>query len=341
MKADNISKENPTMKDVANEAGVASVTISRYLNSRNLVSPQSQSKIDAAIKKLNYVPHAAARTLASKRSRMIGAVMPSLDSNLFGRTLEVFQNHMSTAGYNMMLASNNYSLEKEAEHITQMVSHGMEALLLVGQTRDSHIYDLLHAKNIPYVLTWAVDEQHPCIGFDNKAAAVKVTDYLLQLGHTEFAMISGIIKNNDRASNRLLGVKAALAEQNIELAEENVIERTFGLEEGSEAFRLLMSQENKPTAIICGSEPFAYGAIFEAKQMGVSIPEEVSIVGFDDMWLASKIIPKITTVRTPQTQIGMLAAKYLISRLEGHSLPFPAPLDVELVIRESSVPPPK
>lgn len=343
MKAHSNFNGNPTMKDVATEAGVASVTVSRYLNSRNLVSERSQLKIDAAIKKLNYVPHAAARTLASRRSRMIGAVMPSLDSSLFGRTLEVFQDHMSEAGYNMMLAANNYNAEKEAEHITQMVSHGMEALLLVGYSRDSHIYDLLNAKNIPYVLTWTVDDkfQHPCIGFDNFKAAESVTNYLLHLGHTEFAMVSGKTENNDRALNRLLGVKETLAKNNIVLSDDDIVQRGFGVEEGRDAFRLLMSRENKPTAIICGSEPFAYGAIFEANNMGIAIPEEVSIVGFDDMWLASNITPRITTVRTPQTQMGMLAAKYLISRLEGEEVPFPNPLDVELVVRESCAPPAK
>ncbi|MDP5255026.1 MULTISPECIES: LacI family DNA-binding transcriptional regulator [unclassified Vibrio] len=343
MKADSNGSENPTMRDVASAAGVAPVTVSRYLNNRNLVSARSQAKIDAAIKKLNYVPHAAARALASNRSRMIGAVMPSLDSSLFGRTLEVFQEHISTAGYNMMLASNSYNLEKEAEHITQMVSHGMEALLLVGQSRDQHLYDLLKAKKIPYVLAWTVDNtfEHPCIGFDNHMAASLVTQYLLQLGHTQFALISGYTKENDRAYYRYKGVQDNLAQKGLTLLEANFIQTSFSVTEGRKAFRKLMSAKQKPTAIICGSEPFAYGAIFEANKMGINIPKEVSIVGFDDMALASNITPQITTVRTPQEQMGLLAAKYLIARLNHEECPLPEPLDVELVVRESSAPPPQ
>lgn len=341
MKAHNNLSDDPTMKDVAIAAGVASVTVSRYLNNPAVVSDKTKQKIDAAIKQLNYVPHAAARTLASKRSRMIGAVIPSLNSSLFGRTIEVFQHQISMTGYNMMLASNNYNTEKEYEHITQMVSHGMDALILVGQARDRSLYDLLKAKDIPYVLTWAVDEklEHPCIGFDNKVAAEDLTRYLLQLGHTKFALISGIIENNDRALNRLYGVKSALAEKNLSLSNDNVLQRTFGIEEGREAFRLLMSRKDKPTAIICGSEPFAYGVVFEAKNMGINIPEEVSIVGFDDMTLACNITPRITTIRTPQEQMGMLAAKYLVSRLNGEETPLPEPLDTELVVRDSCAPP--
>ncbi|MGJ8580955.1 MAG: LacI family DNA-binding transcriptional regulator [Psychromonas sp.] len=342
MKAHNNLSADPTMKDVATAAGVASVTVSRYLNDPAVVSDRTKRKIDAAIKQLKYVPHAAARTLASKRSRMIGAVIPSLDSSLFGRTIEVFQNQISAAGYNMMLASNNYNIEKEYEHITQMVSHGMDALILVGQSRDKHIYELLQAKSIPYVLTWAVDDnfEHPCIGFDNQAAAGDITRYLLHLGHTKFAMISGFTENNDRALNRLIGVKAALEKQNLSLSDDNLLQSKFGIEEGREAFRLLMSRANKPTAIICGSEPFAYGVIFEAKNMGIKIPEEVSIVGFDDMALASNITPRLTTIRTPQEQMGMLAAKYLVSRLNGEDIPLPQPLATELVVRESCAPPP-
>ncbi|MDN2664576.1 LacI family DNA-binding transcriptional regulator [Psychromonas sp. 14N.309.X.WAT.B.A12] len=343
MKAHSNLMGDPTMKDVAIAAGVASVTVSRYLNDPAVVSDRTKQKIDAAIKQLNYVPHAAARTLASKRSRMIGAVIPSLDSSLFGRTIEVFQNQISTAGYNMMLASNNYNPEKEYEHITQMVSHGMDALILVGQSRDKSLYDLLKAKDIPYVLTWAVDEnrEHPCIGFNNQAAAADLTRYLLHLGHTKFAMISGFTEHNDRALNRLLGVRATLEKENLTLSDDYLLQAKFGIEEGREAFRLLMSRANKPTAIICGSEPFAYGVIFEAKSMGVKVPEEVSIVGFDDMALASNITPRLTTIRTPQEQMGMLAAKYLVSRLNGEDIPLPQPLTTELVVRESCAPPPK
>lgn len=342
MKA-SIKSNNPTMGDVAQEAGVAPVTVSRYLNDPDLVSDRSKQKISAAIQQLNYVPHAAARTLASKRSRMIGSIIPSLDSSLFGRTIEVFQSHISTAGYNLIMASSNYDAEKEREHITQMISHGVDALLLIGNARDQSIYELLNAKNIPYALTWTIDSTltHPCIGFDNRAAAASVADYLMDLGHKEFAVISGMLTNNDRASGRLQGVREALARRGIELSDDNVIERSFGVEAGRDAFRLLMSRQKKPTAIICGSEPFAYGAIFEGKKMEIDIPKQVSVVGFDDMWLASNITPRLTTVRTPQQQMGMLAAKYLVSRLNGEEVPVPNPLETEVVVRESCSPPAK
>lgn len=329
------------MGDVALAAGVAPVTVSRYLNDPTLVSDRSKQKINDAIKALNYVPHAAARTLASKRSRMIGSVVPSLDSSLFGRALEVFQNHISTAGYNLILASNNYDQDKEREHIHQMISHGVDALLLIGSSRDEDIYRLLESKKIPYILTWTVDsnEEHPCIGFNNHDAAASITDYLMDLGHTKFAVISGSTKHNDRALNRLAGVRTALGKRGLHLPDECVIERPFGVDSGRDAFRLLMSRTDKPTAIICGSEPFAYGAIFEAKTLGIDIPGDVSVTGFDDMWLASNITPSLTTVRTPQQEMGMLAAKYLVSKLNKEDTILPSPLNIEIIVRKSCAPP--
>jgi LacI family transcriptional regulator len=330
------------MSDVATAAGVAPATVSRYLNNPDLVAERSKKKIEAAIQQLNYIPHAAARTLASKRSRMIGAIVPSLDSSLFGCTIEEFQDHISTAGYNLILASNNYNTEKEQEQIHQMVAHGVDALLLIGMSRDDEIYNLLKTKKIPYVLAWTVDDQnkHPCVGFDNRLSAAAMANYLMDLGHTEFAMVSGTIKNNDRAQARLNGVKEALAARGLELTKESIIERPFSVESGRDAFRLLMSRIKSPTAIICGAEPFAYGAVFESSKMGISIPKEVSIMGFDDMWLASNINPRLTTLRTPQQKMGMLAAKYLIATLNGQSVPLPEPLDVEIIVRESCGPPP-
>nr|WP_082708553.1 LacI family DNA-binding transcriptional regulator [Marinobacterium profundum] len=342
MKKLTTSSNNPTLDDVARHADVSPATVSRFLNNPSVVSERSKKKIEEAIKILNYVPHAAARTLASNRSRMIGVIVPSLDDTLFGRFLEYFQHRISNEGYTTVVASSNYSTEKERLQINQMVSHGVDAILLVGLSRDESVYTLLNSKKIPYIITWVTDGlgEHPCVGFDNHAAAARITDYLVGVGHRKFAMISGILQGNDRAYNRLQGVRAALARHNLSLPDELVIERPFGVEHGQEAFRILMSGSSRPTAIVCGSDPLAYGAVFESKILGVDVPGEVSITGFDDTWLAPHLTPPLTTLRTPQQQISLLSAEYLISRLKGEDVGFPPTLDVELVVRKSCSSPP-
>jgi LacI family transcriptional regulator len=333
---------SPTLDDVARHADLSPATVSRFLNNPSVVSERSKKKIEEAIRLLDYVPHAAARTLASNRSRMIGVIVPSLDDALFGYFLEYFQHRISSEGYTTVVASSSYSAEKERHQVNQMVSHGVDAILLVGLSRDESVYNLLNSKKIPYVITWVTDGvgEHPCVGFDNHAAAAKITDYLVGLGHKKIAMISGVLQGNDRAYNRLQGVRAALARHNLSLPDESVIEKPFGVEHGQDAFRTLMSGSSRPTAIICGSDPLAYGAVFESKRLGVDVPGEVSITGFDDTWLASHLTPPLTTLRTPQKQMSLLSAEYLISRLKGEDVGFPQALDVDLIVRKSCSGPP-
>lgn len=335
-------KRKVTIEDVARTAAVSPATVSRCLNNPGAVSAALRERVDLAIADLDYVPHGAARALASRRSRMLGAVFPSLDSGLFGGALDAFQSELAAAGYTLVVASSNYDSASEQEHIRKLVTSGIDALLLVGAVRDPGIYRMLERKSIPYVLTWIAEDGDgsPCIGFDNAHAAAIVARHLMDMGHRRLAVISGIIENNDRAAARLAGIADALAHHGLELPDDLVIQRPFGVDEGRDAFRTLMHKPDPPTAVICGSEPFAYGAIFESRRLGIAIPDDVSITGFDDMWLASQTSPTLTTVRTPRRRMGELAARYLLSVLAGAEVSVPASLDVELIVRQSTGPPP-
>ena len=330
-----------TLEDVARSAGVSPATVSRCLNNPALVRPALKAKVDAAIARLEYLPNGAARALASQRSRMVGAVFPSLDSALFGGALEALQGEIAAAGYTLVVAASSYSAAREKAHIQNLLASGIDALVLVGAARAPEVDRLIARKGLPTVLIWVAGAAapHPCIGFDNSAAAGEVARHLLDMGHRRIAMVSGPLAGNDRAQARLAGVRAALAERGLSLSEPDLIERPFGVEGGREAFRLLMARRPRPTAVLCGSEPFAYGAIFESQALGVAIPGEVSVTGFDDTWLAAQITPSLTTVRTPQRRMGAVAGRYLLSRLAGEETVPPPPLGFELVVRHSTAPP--
>lgn len=316
-------------------------TVSRCLNNPEIVRPVLKAKVEAAIRALDYVPHGAARSLASRRSRMIGAIFPSLYSDLFGGALEALQNEVNRAGYTLVVASSSYDIEQEVEHIQKFLASGVDALMLVGGSREPEAYRAIQRKKTPYVLTWVSQAAggHPCIGFDNEAAARAVTRHLLDIGHRRIAVISGTLSDNDRAEARIVGIKAALIERGLRLKADHVIQCPFGLEEGRQAFRQVMALKPRPTAVICGSEPFAYGAIFESEALGLKVPRDVSVTGFDDMWLASHITPALTTVRTPREAMGLQAGRYLLAVLDGQAPVPPRPLDFELVVRESTAPP--
>jgi LacI family transcriptional regulator len=273
---------------------------------------------------------------------MLGAVFPSLDSALFGGALEAFQSEVAESGYTVVVASSGYDPQREHVHIRNLIESGIDGLMLIGSHRPPEVYRLIENTHIPYVLTWisSAPGNRPCIGFDNEAAAAHLAGYLVDLGHRQFAMLSGQTAHNDRASARLQGVQRLLGGKGLQLDPHNVFERPFRVDDGREAFQILMRREQPPTAIICGSEPLAYGAILEAQDMGISVPGDVSVAGFDDMWLAAQLRPSLTTVQTPRTEMGRDAARYLLAKLAGAEVAEPRPLETRLIVRKSTGPPP-
>ncbi|MCY4469859.1 MAG: LacI family DNA-binding transcriptional regulator [Thiotrichales bacterium] len=335
------SRTNATILDVAGLAGVSPATVSRCLNRTASVRPELRARVEAAVDSLGYVPNQAARALVSRRSSTVGAVLPSLDSALFGRALESLQATLADAGYMLFVAASGYDLQREGEYIVDLVGKGVEALVLVGANRDPAIYDLLDRKGVSYVLLWTAEPAggHPWVGFDNRSAANEVTGYLLDMGHRDVAVISGFTGVNDRALARVEGVREALRERGLELPDSRVLQRPFGVNEGREALRTLVSRDEPPSAVVCGTDPLAYGAVFESAAIGVRVPEDLSVTGFDDMLLSAHITPALTTVRTPQKQMGELAARRLIAVLTGEEPPAARPLEFELVVRGSTGPP--
>ncbi len=195
---------------------------------------------------------------------------------------------------------------------------------------------------IPYVNTWTYrpGSWYPSIGFDNRDAAYRLASYLMDMGHSEIAAIIGITTGNDRAVERLSGARAALADRGLAFAPGRVIEAPYSISDGRRALRRLMAAEPAPTAIICGNDVLAYGALFECHALGVRVPEQVSITGFDDLELAAELAPALTTMHVPSEDMGRLAADYLLDRIDGQPTQGATRLDVDLVIRGSTGPPP-
>ncbi len=331
----------PSLADVARRAGVSPATVSRHFNQPGLVNPQTRSRIDAAVKELGYVPNGAARALASKRSRMIGVIVPTLDHAIFADAINSIEQRLGQDGYTLIVASNRFDPDQEHVQVQTLLSHRVDALVLVGVDRDPATYRLLQSKGVPYVTIWVVDPQsrHPGVGIDNTAAAHRVTSYLLDLGHRSFGVISACTDYNDRARQRLRGVEIALEERGLALPPDSIIERPIDLMEGQLGLKYLMEQRPRPSAIVCSSDVLAAGAILGSRKLGIKIPDDVSITGFDDMELASQIDPPLTTVSLPIPAMSLRAAEYLLARLNGHPVSSSTILDTELVLRESTAPP--
>jgi len=333
---------SPTLGNVAEAAGVSTATVSRVINKPDAVRPEMRRRVQDQIDALGYVPDGAARALASRRTKTVGAVIPTLASAIFADGMDGFETELGMAGYTLLLATSGYDAGQEVKHVTTLIERGVDGILLVGKDHDAVIFDLLDRRHVPYVITWAHvgNGVHPSVGFDNAGAAYRMAGHLLELGHTAFAMIAGITDGNDRAIERVQGTREALAAQGLVIAPDCILERDYDIAAGREAARQLMCLANPPTAIICGNDVLAVGAVLECAAAGIDVPGQVSIVGFDDLPLAAHLTPSLTTMHVPSEEMGRRAASYLMATLNGKETPSTQELNVELIVRGTSGPPP-
>lgn len=325
-----------TVREVALEAGVSTATVSRVLNGNAKVAPELKQIVQAAAQKLNYTPHAAARALASQRFTTVGAIVPTLEEPSFSTGVAALQRRLNERGYTLLLASSNYDPEEELRQVKALASHGVAGILLVGTRRLPMAYDILASKNIPYVHSWVLSDRGPCVGFDNEAVGRTVAKYLLDLGHTRFGVIAQSTGHSDRAEARLRGIRQALASHGVPPAEERLIERSHKIIDGQMAMNALMGLPTRPSAVICGTDTLAFGALVAAQNLGLNVPEAVSVTGINDVEFAAHLTPSLTTVQLPAEEIGLHSADYLLDRIDGRQVPERMPLQFRLIVRAST-----
>ena len=327
----------PTLQDVADLAAVSTATVSRCLNNSGHVTEKTRLKVQQAIQTLGYSPNFGAQALAAKRTNTIGAIIPTMENAIFARGMQAFQETLAENGITLIIASCSYRPELEEEQIRSLVARGADALLLIGQSRPAATYQFLARRNIPYVLAWAhkKDSQHCYIGFDNQAAAQTITRQVLELGHRNLGVIVGLTRNNDRARDRITGIEHAIADYGAQTAPLQVIEAEYTFQEGAKALDQLLANPSPPTAVICGNDVLAVGAVKRAKQLGLAVPEDLSITGFADIEVSELIDPELTTVHVPHREMGIAAAKSLIAMLKTQTPVESHLLETRIVNRQS------
>jgi LacI family transcriptional regulator len=338
-----LSDGSVTLRLVAERARVSTATVSRVLNSPNTVKPDRRERVLAAVTDLGYISHGPARALVSRRTGIIGAVVPTLNNGLFAHCLAALQAKLNLAGFVLLLASSEYDRDREVEEVNALLKRGIDALMLVGGEHDPAVYTRIEARKIPLVLTWALesDAGYDCVGFDNMGAAYEMAEYLLDLGHRRFAIIGGISQANDRAAGRIAGFTQALIARGIAIESVPVVERPYTFSEGRASMRMLMRGENVPTAVLCGNDILAIGALAECNASGIAVPQRVSIAGFDDSEIAACVTPPLTTVRVKPHEIGEQAAALLLARLRSKGARQSIDVQAELILRKSTAPPPR
>lgn len=329
------------IRAVAKQAGVSTATVSRFLNRPESVSAELGQRIRAIVDEVGYIPDASARALSSRRTRTIGAIIPTIDNAMFAQGLQSLQRYLSSQNYLLLLATNEYDLDVELAQARNLVSRGIDGLLLRGDAHHEALRDLLQAQEIDFVNVGVYDpaKPYPSIGVDNAGAGRCIARHLVDLGHRSIAIVAAMQRNNDRAQARLRGITAVLAEVDAVPGPEWQIQVNYKLDEARQAARTLLQRPDRPTAIVCGNDVIAYGVMLEAQKLGFVVPQDLSVVGFDDLEWSRHLQPALTTIHMPTDEIWTRAGEYLVQTLAGHPAMKHREIDFSLVVRESSAPP--
>jgi LacI family transcriptional regulator, galactose operon repressor len=340
-RSDRTKPRSVRIADVAKLAGCAPATVSRRLNNPEKVSGDVARAIDRAIAELHYVRNDSARTLRSNRSRLIGAIIPTLSHSIYAQMIDGLQRRLSESGFALIHNTSGYDIDVEYEQARLLVERGAEAIVLVGTRHRSKTIDLLNQRNVKCVATYSLDDRasFTCIGFDNYRAASLAAECLISLGHRHFAMLAGITRNNDRAEARVEGFVDTLVEKGVPRADIVVCEAPYVIAEGRSAMERALDLDPRVTAVFCGSDILAVGALAECRRRSIKVPADVSIVGFDNLEIAAYTDPPLTTIDVPAIAMGEETANYLIRNSPDQSRIRRVELQVTIVHRGTTAAP--
>jgi LacI family transcriptional regulator len=326
-----------TIRDVAIRAGVSPSTVSRVLNKTAQVAASKQAAVLRAVQLLGYRPNVVAQELARGRSRAFGVLPQGISSPFYGRLMKGVEQALRGSGYYPIFASGEQPAE-EAQAIELFLSHRVDALVLLGgQLPDDDLLGL--AARVPLVAIGRSLRglEHRCLRVENRVGGYKATRHLIDLGHTRIAHLTGLPWHKDAIARRQ-GYESALADAGIALDPALVVEGDFEEQSGCTGAETLLARGVRFTAIFTGNDQMACGAGLALLRRGVRVPQDVSLIGFDDQPHAAYTWPPLTTMRQPTVDMGMAVARALLEELRGHGFALPT-FNTDLVLRDSTGPP--
>lgn len=328
---------SPSLADVASLAGVSSGTVSRALSRPGMISEATRARVIAAAERLGYVANGSARALAMRRTMTVGAIVPRFGGSSFPTMIQALETTLALQGYTLLLAAPEHRHSHEAAILRTMLERGVDAVALLSGEHPREVFTLLARSRTPFVMMWAAgSDEGECIGFDEPAAAALLVDHLADLGHRKLGFIGGSTRDNERARRRFDGLVHAVARRGLELLAPATIETEYGFREGFEAMSQLVARATPVTAVVCGNDYLAAGALSMLDRAGIRVPEALSVGSFNDNDFAPYTHPPLTTVRLPIREIGEQAGTYLLGRLRGAAPPACGALPIELVVRAST-----
>ncbi len=332
----------PTIRDVARRAGVGVATVSRVLNNSGYVSSGTRARVLQAVEELGYVPNRLARGLRSKRTQTLGLVLTDITNPFWTTVARGVEDAASAKGFSVILCNTDESPEKEIAYVGLLLQKQIDGFLLVPARNTTESVEMVLARHVPLVV---LDRRIPMtvdtVRCDSEGGAYALTRHLLDLGHRRIAVLGGPAQVST-AADRVEGYRRALDEAGVPFDPRLVAYSAFTQESGEAMACQMLESQPRPTALFAVNNFIAIGALRALRRMGLAVPKECSLVGFDDLPSALVPDPFLTVASQPAYDMGVLAGQRLIGRLEG-TITGPQSdmvLPTKLIVRRSSGPAP-
>ena len=305
-----------TIYEVSKLAGVSLATVSRVTSKNTKVSDKTRQKVLDAMKELDYRPNSIAQSLASNRTNSVGILVSELHGPFFGLMMAGIEEELRVAGKHVIITTGHSDEEKEKDGIDFLISRNCDALILhVEAVTDEYIIELCKGKTPIFLMNRYVDGLNEnCISLDNELGGYLATKAIIEKGHSDIAYIAGP-QFKDDAQDRLAGHKRALAEHSMPFNNDLFYIGDFREAGGIDGIKYFINNKSNFTALVCANDEMAAGAMIHARENGITIPNELSIIGFDNIILARYIYPKLTTIVNPIDEMGHMAAKLVLKHV--------------------------
>jgi LacI family transcriptional regulator len=305
------------LKDVAKLAEVSLGTASKVINNI-YVKPELRLRVEAAMKTLDYTPNAIARSLKANTTNSIGIMIPDISSPVVGKVLKGIENKGREAGYSLLIYQTAMDSKVEEEAIDTFLRNKVDGIIYAGNTVTDHIASKLRGTKVPvvFVMTDYPDKSFSSVRIDNESAAYTAVDYLCSSGHKKILMLAGKPDDPNAGVPRLEGYKSALKAHHIIMDNQLVLSGNYSLNRGYTDMKRVLSEALDFTAVFAVSDEVAIGAVKALTEAGMSVPKDVSIIGFDGIDMVDFVTPALATISQPFYQLGEESANVLINRLK-------------------------
>ncbi len=326
-----------TIKDVANKAGVSIATVSKVINNKGSISKETQIKVLESAKKIGYKKNLAATSIRTNRSMTTGLIIPSITNPFFPVLAQNAEDEFVNNDYTMFLCNTNRNENTEIKYLEKLIERQVDGIIIFSPSLKASEWINKQNNDIVFIAIEQpiVNSDHETVYIDNKIGIRKAVEHITSLQHERIAYITGPLKRKCN-QERLDAFKETLEDVDVPILDEFIKEGDFSYESGYNIAWQLLNHPERPTAIFTGNDIMAFGCIKCAVELGIKVPEELSVIGYDDIPQSAYFVPALTTISQPAERIGREAARYILDKVSKKETEFNYEIPTSLMIRRST-----